>query len=447
MALHTWTQYVPRSLVENNANDLQFYGFGPFAFELLAGYDCPTYASFLNTTFHAYEESKTHRNSICLFEYDQGYLLQRHSNMQYVASTKNIAFTVRSVSTVGNYDYNVCVHFIFNLRITHFSHLQFDYTFYLDGTIETTVRASGYIQSAHYYANEGYGYRIHDGLSGSMHDHALTFKADLDILGTANSLAKHSIVPVAESYPWSHGATRNTMKLERTYIDTEDEGKINWPENGASMYIVVNKDETNKYGEERGYRIMPSRGGGTHLTITNSSNLLESANFATHHLYVTRQKDTEPHAAHANNNYDVGDPIVNFNDFFDGESLDQEDLVLWFNLGMHHVPHTGDLPNTVFTTAQGSMQIIPHNYLLHDPSRDSRQTVRVAYEEGVVQSVKKFGAEMAKGVVNVTGTVPDFYAYMGDVAVRKFPYDRKLYPSFLQPMLTLVICSSSKSLQ
>lgn len=76
-----------------------FYGFGPYAFELLAGYDCPTYATFLNSSFHASEVSKTHPNSICMFEHDMGYLIQRHSSDAYLATTRNIAFTVRSVST------------------------------------------------------------------------------------------------------------------------------------------------------------------------------------------------------------------------------------------------------------------------------------------------------------------------------------------------------------
>lgn len=56
----------------------------------------------------------------------------------------------------------------------------FDYIFSLDGSIETVVRASGYIQSANAAKNQEYGYRIHDALSGSMHDHALTFKVSRD---------------------------------------------------------------------------------------------------------------------------------------------------------------------------------------------------------------------------------------------------------------------------
>ncbi|KAH9915164.1 copper amine oxidase [Epithele typhae] len=382
-----------------------YYGFGPYAFELLAGYDCPTHATFLNTSFHASEISRTHPNSICLFEYDTGYLIQRHSNEAYVSGTKNIAFVVRSVSTVGNYDYN------------------FDYTFYLDGSIEVTVRASGYIQSTYYYGNEDYGYKIRSGLSGSMHDHCLLFKADIDILGTANSIANHTVVPVKEAYPWSHGVERSTMKLERSYLQTEDEGKIQWTANAQTMLMVVNQDEENPFGEPRGYRIMPGRGSGMHLTITESSDLLASQSFATHQLYATVRKDTEPRAAHSLNGYDVANPVVNFGEFLDGESLVQEDVVLWFNLGMHHVPHTGDLPNTVFTTAQGSMMILPHNYLLHDPSRDSRQTVRVDYNNSGVQLVNTFGSEMSKGGANLTAAVPDFWAYRGDISVRKFPYD------------------------
>ena len=140
---------------------------------------------------------------------------------------------------------------------------------------------------------------------------------------------------------------------------------------------VVNTDQQNAFGEDRGYRIMPGVGGGMYLTIQvflppsfhdvasadvqlqNSSNLLNSQSFATHNLYATVYHDNEPHATHALNDYDTANPIVDFSKYFDGESLNQTDIVLWFNLGMHHVPHTGDLPNTVFSTAQGKYSHLP----------------------------------------------------------------------------------------
>lgn len=211
----------------------------------------------------------------------------------------------------------------------------FSYSFYLDGSIAVEVRASGYIQSAYFAKNDDYGFQIHDFLSGSMHDHVLNFKADFDILGTDNSVQLMRNTPVTTTYPWSGNKTRNTMKLVRSFIDSEDDARINWDANSQTQFLVVNKDETNKYGEYRGYRVLPYTGA-AHLTVENSSNLVNAARWAGYDVQVSQRKDTEPKSAHAYNSQDVNDPPVNFDAFFDGESLDQEDLVVWFNLGMHH---------------------------------------------------------------------------------------------------------------
>lgn len=64
------------------------------------------------------------------------------------------------------------------------------------------------------------------------------------------------------------------------------------------------------------------------LTAQNSTNLGEAANWVSHNLYVVQRKDTEPRSAYSYNNLDVDSPVVDFNKFFDGESLDQEDLVM-----------------------------------------------------------------------------------------------------------------------
>lgn len=77
-----------------------------------------------------------------------------------------------------------------------------------------------------------------------------------DILGTENSVQLMTQKPVTTTYPWSGGKTRNTMKLERSFIETEDDGSFNWDFNGQTQVIVVNQNETNKYGEYRGYRSM-----------------------------------------------------------------------------------------------------------------------------------------------------------------------------------------------
>ncbi len=381
-----------------------FYGFGPYAFELVPGYDCPSYATFLNSTFYVDETTHTHLNSICLFEYDADFPIQRHSTSKYVAVTKNTYFTARSVCTVGNYDY------------------MFSFTFFLDGSIAVEVRASGYIQSAYFAQNDDYGFHIHDFLSGSMHDHVLNYKADFDILGTDNTVQLMQQVPVAKSYPWSNGKTRNTMTLQRSFVEDEGHSRLDWGLNSDTQVIVINQDAKNKHGEYRGYRVLPYTGL-AHLTVQDSSNLANAANWAGYDLQVTRQKDTEPKSSHAYNSQDVHSPPVDFNAFFDGESLLQEDLVLWLNLGMHHVPHTGDLPNTVFTTAHSGIQFMPSNYFAIDQSRQTVNMVRIDYSNGNVSAVSTFGQKDDVCTLDFVPPEPDLYSYKGDVVIRKFPYD------------------------
>ncbi|KAK0654082.1 Membrane primary amine oxidase [Lasiodiplodia hormozganensis] len=394
-----------------------YYGFGPYAFELVNGYDCPSYSTYLNTSFYTRESTHWHPNSICLFEFQRDYPIQRHSTANYVSITKNIMFVVRTVCSVGNYDY------------------QFTYEFYLDGSIQVLVRASGYIQSAFWAYNGDYGFKIHDALSGSMHDHVLNFKLDLDVKGTANSLMKTEFVPVAETYPWSSGK-RNTMKLEKSFITSEKESKIHWSPNGAAVYSVVNKDAKNAYGEYPGWKVIPTTGSSIHLTNPNSSNLGPSVAWASHPLYAVRQKDTEPRSASGLNMLDPYAPLVDFGRFFaDGESLDQQDLVLYFNLGMHHVPDTQDLPNTVSTLAQAGLTIAPQNYLpAGDASRASRQQVRINHGGGEAH-VTWFGGGgeggddadekngEPEGMFNLTAARSGVEDYTGGFVVRKFPYD------------------------
>ena len=73
----------------------------------------------------------------------------------------------------------------------------FDYAFHVDGSLEITVRASGYLQSSFYYPDQQkWGPRIQQATQGSLHDHILTYKADFDIISTANSFEVSELVVV-----------------------------------------------------------------------------------------------------------------------------------------------------------------------------------------------------------------------------------------------------------
>jgi primary-amine oxidase len=253
-------------------------------------YDCPWNADYADTVLHTQDVTVTTKDSICFFESDAGFPIQRHTSPLLVSVTKNIAFNMRYVSTVGS---GLSVRWMTSALTAPLDYdYLFNYAFLLDGSVEVTVRASGHIQSAYYYGNEEYGYKIQKHLSGSMHDHVLAFKADLDIKGSNNSFETTSFVPATVRYPWDQ-TERKTMKIERSILETEDDAKINWAPNGANIYTVINKDTPNIWGEYPGYRIAPGHGTPIHSTVVDSSSVKDAANFATHHLYVTKQKDTE----------------------------------------------------------------------------------------------------------------------------------------------------------
>ncbi|KAF2719580.1 amine oxidase catalytic domain-containing protein [Polychaeton citri CBS 116435] len=349
-----------------------FFGMGTSSFELVPGYDCPAYADYLDARSHRLYGTETLPNSICVFEYTSDYLLSRHTAQYMVTASRNTFLTLRSVATVGNYDYTI------------------DYQFYLDGAIEVKVRASGYIYGAFYAQNslkneDEYGHRVHEALSTSMHDHVINFRADMDVAGSSNDMVKLAIEPTTKEYDWDKASgisERNTMHLKEYPV--EEEQGIDWAKNGEQFYIVYSADKKNKWGERRGYRVTSGTGMGNtpHLTIKNSTTLGNSARWAEHDIWVVRNKDTEPRGADPLNYLEPHHPLIDFNDIANGESLERSseydgDLVVYFNLGSHHIPHSGDIPNTLMHTSASSVMFVPHNFADSDPSRQSVQGVRL----------------------------------------------------------------------
>jgi len=84
-----------------------FFGMGVTMFSLVPGHDCPAYADYLDFSYRRGEHTFTNKNAICVFEYTSDAPLQRHTSATSVTVSRNTYLVVRSVSTVGNYDYTV----------------------------------------------------------------------------------------------------------------------------------------------------------------------------------------------------------------------------------------------------------------------------------------------------------------------------------------------------
>ncbi|KAM0809732.1 putative Primary-amine oxidase [Seiridium cardinale] len=328
-----------------------YYQLGGSLYPLVEGFDCPFGATFWNISAHDGNTTIISPDSICIFESDAGFPLSRHRaaggttlfGFDDLGVVKASLLTVRSIATVGNYDY------------------LFDYAFHVDGSLEIIVRASGYLQSSFYYPDQGkWGPRIQEAVQGSLHDHVLTWKADFDILDTENSLEVTEILAAPTEQPWwpELGVFE---QIELNSYNMETEQQFNWAGNGEAMYCINHANKTNEWGTKRGYRIVPGRSN-IHLTTLNSPFSRKNMQMSKSQLAVTRQHDTEPFANSVQNLNMPWKPQQDFSKFFDNETIEGEDLVFWFNLGMHHFTRSEDVPVTLYNQAVSSIMFAPQNF-------------------------------------------------------------------------------------
>jgi primary-amine oxidase len=162
------------------------FGMGGNVREVILGYDCPHHALLLNATVHEMGTT-TRQNAICVYERQAERPLSRHTGKEHneMGAVKGYELVVRSISTVGNYDYI------------------FDYVFQLDGSIEIRVSASGYLQGGVWDDDQApYGHKLRPNTMGSLHDHVINYKIDFDVAGTENSLMKVSMKQETRDDEW-----------------------------------------------------------------------------------------------------------------------------------------------------------------------------------------------------------------------------------------------------
>ncbi|KAF7289645.1 Amine oxidase catalytic domain-containing protein [Mycena chlorophos] len=359
------------------------FGMGTATRSVILGYDCPHEAHLLPAITHTDVGTLVRRDAICVFERDSGRPLSRHTGYMKneMGAIKGYELVVRTISTVGNYDY------------------LFDYTFQLDGTIEVRISASGYLQGAWWDdAEHDYGTKIRETYMGSLHDHVINYKLDFDIAGTRNSFMKITLENEVVQQPWfadDWGQDVSQQKIVREIVKTEDDTLLDYPRNLEAAYVVLNQEELNKWGNPRGYAIHPGMSP-IHLTNLNNKRTEKNMNFAKQHIGVTRRKETELSSSSMWNINLPGDPPTHFYDYFDGESIEQEDLTAWVNLGMHHIPRAEDSPMTLTNIATSSVLLTPFNFNDFDPAMESMNAIIIGVPEpGAAWSADENGVESA----------------------------------------------------
>lgn len=326
------------------------------------GLDCPERSSILKASKYFFGNLHDQK-AACVFEADGQRPLWRYESR----GLSDHHLIIRASMNLGNYDYSL------------------EWKFFLDGSLETLLTASGYLYGAFWDPEDSnlkgsdksftpFGYRISDYQIGPIHNHNYVFKVDLDILGLKNSF---------QTISWRGGTTleafqtrgnitekpgyfyfNNTRYLAPEILQNENSFSVNPFK--PKYYTIVNENERNYWGNLRGYRVIPYSKSSEVLEDHVMLNPWEDLKF---NLAVTKHNDKEQYGT--TSWYDLTHPVQAFKGvgrMLNNETVQHEDLVIWVSEKFLHAPSAEDLPMTL--SVPSGFMLKPYNYFDRTPVFD-----------------------------------------------------------------------------
>ncbi|CAN7120617.1 unnamed protein product [Brassica rapa subsp. narinosa] len=333
-------------------------GLGPAAMPLVPLNDCPRNAYYIDGVFASPDgKAIVQPNMICLFERYAGDVSWRHSeilipNADIRESRPKVTLVARMATSVGNYDYT------------------FDWEFQTDGLIRVTVAASGMLMvKGTPYENvddlgdkeDDSGPLISENVIGVVHDHFITFHLDMDIDGPMNN----SFVKVhLEKQRVQSGKSprKSYLKVKKYVAKTEKDAQIKLSLYDPYEFHIVNPNRKSRLGNPAGYRIIPG-GNAVSLLDHDDPPQIRGA-FSNNQIWVTRYNRSEQFAGGVLVYQSHGDDTLQVWSDRD-RSIENNDIVLWYTLGFHHIPCQEDYP--VMPTVAASFELKPANFFESNP--------------------------------------------------------------------------------
>ncbi|HEY9126735.1 MAG TPA: hypothetical protein VIM62_06390 [Acidobacteriaceae bacterium] len=359
----TWNSHVFLDAGEYFVNT----GSGGIIKPLLAGVDCPTYATFFSGTFYHDNGTPYVRPQLaCLFERVSGDPAWRHWDEDtYAVSgrpTRELVF--RTVATVGNYDY------------------LFDWRFEQDDSITVGVGATGILevkavpdqradgQLSASMAAKGpdgkevqFGQLIAPGISAVDHDHYFSYRLDLDVDGQNNTLMVDKLVPY--KLPEKSLGRKWIWAMQPNMIANEKDAKLDVSIEHPAMWRFVNESTKNVLGQPTSFAIEPGQTGISLLPATEWPQ--KRAGWSEHNLWVTPYDPTERYVSGVYLMGSTGeDSLPRWVE--KGRSIMNTDIVAWYTVGFHHVPRTEDWPQ--MPVMWHTFSLMPYQFLPKNPGMD-----------------------------------------------------------------------------
>lgn len=339
-----------------NAFDLGEYGVGRLANTLRPGFEVPRHAVLVDSVF-ANDLGKAYilPNSVALYERDAGILwkhLDFDTQVDQTRPARNLHLTY--VATVGNYDYAL------------------SWILGQDGSVGVNAQLTGIVlakgvpsttsQGLDAQGEERYGRLVGKNIVAPNHQHFFNFRLDLDVDGPANSLVEtnNKAMPAGPDNPMLNAFSRIVTPLR-----SEKEAQRDMNMHSQRTWMVVNPNVKNGLGQNTAYQLM--HGENSIPYMHPEAPVFKRAGFIRHHLWGTRYRDSELYASGDYPNQSTvstGLPGYSQND----ESLENQDLVLWYTCGVTHNPRPEEWP--VMPSHNTGFKLIPNGFFSQNPALD-----------------------------------------------------------------------------
>ncbi|GAA6622052.1 primary-amine oxidase [Scytonema sp. NUACC26] len=332
-----------------NAFDVGEYNYGTLATTMELGKEIPENGRLLDAVL-ADDKGKPYvmPKVIGIYERDDGMLWKHY---EYITKRNDVRrrreLVVTTTTAIENYDYGI------------------SWVFHQDGTLEVETDLTGIIlaqatASQKQSENELYGELVAKNILGVNHQHLFNFRLDMDVDSQANQVMEMNVkaLPVNEKNPLGNAFTVEETPLTKEAIAVRD-----LDINHSREWMIVSTKSKNALGAATGYMLMPA--GNTVFFPDESAHIRKTATFANHHVWVTKYQPGELYAAgdYPNQTQPAkGLPEYISND----ESLMGEDIVLWYTMGVTHIPRPEDWP--VMTTHRVGFKLVPRGFFHRNPA-------------------------------------------------------------------------------
>jgi primary-amine oxidase len=344
-----------------SAFDVGEYSFGRRVSPLEPGVDVPSNATFLQAAFiDNYGKSHETPRALAVYERDGGVLWKHFDNtLKRNESRRGIDLVVAFSIAVGNYDYML------------------NYIFRQDGSLEVEAVLTGimlakavppHTGNAQHAAHDPHGHLVADGVVAVHHQHFFNFRIDLDVDGPRNSLMEMNSypIPLGRANPAGNAFS---MRMEPLLTETRAQRDMSFA--NARKWLVINPNELNALGQPTGYALVPGENSPPLASPQYMSR--KRAGFVSHHFWATRYAPEEMSAAGTYPNQSLGgDGLPLW--VKDNQPLVNEDVVIWYTLGVTHTPRPEEWP--VMPTAHARFKLLPVSFFSRNPALDLPQAPR-----------------------------------------------------------------------